>query len=177
MDNNSENSSMNYSEVMEPELILAADKSKGINQPGLTQGVSYVDCNGNTRHKYETLEVLSNRSTTKVEADEKIKTSEQKEPETSQIDTSKESNDTSTTTEEISKSPDNVEKPVDKVESDSKVETDTTETKSEEPVKVESKPKPAPKTTTKSATKPATKATTKTTTTKTATKAKTAAKK
>lgn len=176
MDNNSENSSMNYSEVMEPELILAADKSKGINQPGLTQGVTYVDCNGNTRHKYETLEVLSNRSTTKAEADEKIETNEQKEPETSQIDTSKESNDTSTTTEEISKSADTVEKPVDKVE------TDTTEAKSEEPVKVESKPKPAPKTTkattkttTKAASKPATKA--KTTTTKTATKSKTAAKK
>lgn len=59
-------------EVMKPEMMLESDKSKGINQPGLTQGVTYVDCNGNTRHKYETLEVLSNRGITKkVEADEK----------------------------------------------------------------------------------------------------------
>ncbi len=59
-------------EVMEPELMLESDKTKGINQPGLTQGVTYTDCNGNIRHKYETLEVLSNRSTTKkVESDEK----------------------------------------------------------------------------------------------------------
>ena len=59
-------------EVMEPEMMTESDKTKGINQPGLTQGVTYVDCNGNTRHKYETLEVLSNRGTTKkVEADEK----------------------------------------------------------------------------------------------------------
>ena len=61
-------------EIMEPEMMTESDKTKGINQPGLTQGVTYVDCNGNTRHKYETLEVLSNRGTTNtVESDEKVK--------------------------------------------------------------------------------------------------------
>jgi hypothetical protein len=62
MDNQKE---VEYSKIMEPEMVLNSDRPKGINQPGVTQGVTYVDCNGNTRHKYETLETIT--STTAAE--------------------------------------------------------------------------------------------------------------
>lgn len=44
---------------MEPTIAVEVDKEKGINQPGVTQGMTYTDSNGNVRHKYETLSSLS----------------------------------------------------------------------------------------------------------------------
>lgn len=44
---------------MEPTIVTETDKEKGINQPGVTQGMTYTDSNGNIRHKYETLSTLS----------------------------------------------------------------------------------------------------------------------
>lgn len=44
---------------MEPTIATDVDKEKGINQPGVTQGMTYTDSNGNLRHKYETLSSLS----------------------------------------------------------------------------------------------------------------------
>ena len=44
---------------MEPTIAVEVDKEKGINQPGVTQGMTYTDSNGKVRHKYETLSSLS----------------------------------------------------------------------------------------------------------------------
>ena len=46
-------------EKMEPEMLLESDRNKGLTQPGLAQGLTYVDCNGNIRRKYETLETIT----------------------------------------------------------------------------------------------------------------------
>ena len=45
---------------MEPTIATEPDKEKGINQPGVTQGMTYTDSNGNIRHKYEVVKTLSN---------------------------------------------------------------------------------------------------------------------
>jgi hypothetical protein len=45
-------------DYMEPTAVAETDKERGINQPGISQGISYTDSNGNKRHKFETLSTL-----------------------------------------------------------------------------------------------------------------------
>ena len=45
-------------DYMEPTAVDETDKERGINQPGISQGISYTDSNGNKRHKFETLSTL-----------------------------------------------------------------------------------------------------------------------
>jgi hypothetical protein len=47
---------------LETELVLESDKDRGIHQPGIVQGMEYVDSNGNTRMKYETLHTYSSNT-------------------------------------------------------------------------------------------------------------------
>lgn len=63
---------------MVTEIVTEVDKEKGINQPGLTRGHSYVDSNGNVRHKFETLSTLSSNTINTIlnhkgQSDEKAK--------------------------------------------------------------------------------------------------------
>lgn len=70
---------------LETELILDADKDRGIHQPGIVQGMEYVDSNGNTRMKYETLHTYSSNTIKEMkaaaEAEEKEKTKVEKKVE------------------------------------------------------------------------------------------------
>ena len=74
--------------TIDSELVTAPDKEKGINQPGITEGRTYKDSNGNIRHKYETLVSLSPSTIASMKEDdtspkgqrnEKIKESTKKE--------------------------------------------------------------------------------------------------
>lgn len=47
---------------LETALVLESDKDRGIHQPGIVQGMEYVDSNGNTRMKYETLHTYSSNT-------------------------------------------------------------------------------------------------------------------
>lgn len=53
---------------LETELVLEADKDRGIHQPGIVQGMEYVDSNGNTRMKYETLHTYSSNTIKEMKA-------------------------------------------------------------------------------------------------------------
>lgn len=63
---------------LETELVLESDKDRGIHQPGIVQGMEYVDSNGNTRMKYETLHTYS--SNTIKEMKEAAEKQEQETP-------------------------------------------------------------------------------------------------
>lgn len=53
---------------LETELVLESDKDRGIHQPGIVQGMEYVDSNGNTRMKYETLHTYSSNTIKEMKA-------------------------------------------------------------------------------------------------------------
>ena len=53
---------------LETELVLESDKDRGIHQPGIVQGMEYVDSNGNTRVKYETLHTYSSNTIKEMKA-------------------------------------------------------------------------------------------------------------
>ena len=53
---------------LETELVLESDKDRGIHQPGIVQGIEYVDSNGNTRVKYETLHTYSSNTIKEMKA-------------------------------------------------------------------------------------------------------------
>lgn len=78
---------------LETELVLDADKDRGIHQPGIVQGMEYVDSNGNTRMKYETLHTYSSNTIKEMkeaaEKEEKVKAKVEpkveKEPEVKEV--------------------------------------------------------------------------------------------
>lgn len=75
---------------LETELVLEADKDRGIHQPGIVQGMEYVDSNGNTRMKYETLHTYSSNTIKEMKAaaekeETKVKPKVEKEPEVKEV--------------------------------------------------------------------------------------------
>ena len=66
---------------LETELVLESDKDRGIHQPGIVQGMEYVDSNGNTRMKYETLHTYSSNTIKEMKAAAEEKTELEVEPE------------------------------------------------------------------------------------------------
>ena len=67
---------------LETELVLESDKDRGIHQPGIVQGMEYVDSNGNTRMKYETLHTYSSNTIKEMKeaADKKEQETPKAEP-------------------------------------------------------------------------------------------------
>lgn len=57
---------MEYINKLDKEMLLDAEKEKGINQGGITSGISYEDAAGNIRHKYETNKAFSTASIEKI---------------------------------------------------------------------------------------------------------------
>lgn len=75
---------------LETELVLEADKDRGIHQPGIVQGMEYVDSNGNTRMKYETLHTYSSNTIKEMKAaaekeETKVEPKVEKEPEVKEV--------------------------------------------------------------------------------------------
>ena len=102
---------------LETELVLESDKDRGIHQPGIVQGMEYVDSNGNTRMKYETLHTYSSNTIKEMKeaADKKEQESLKAEPKVEQKSEDVPEVKEDVIEPEVEKEPEVVEeKPVDK---------------------------------------------------------------
>lgn len=145
-------------DIVEEHLVLDTDKEKGIHQPGIMKGTTYVDCNGNTRHKYETLHAYTSNTISELKEGNVDEKSKEKNVE----------NETSAQVSDSDKEPSAPEAPTDIVNQEAKDEVVVNPVIKEKPAPVS---KPAAKTTapkkrTPAKKKPAAKTPTKTTSTK-----------